>query len=310
MSYTSDLKSTLSGTPILTDSSPVAELYGFLHSAGSLSFLGKGKIKLSFSCDNASVARRYFSIIKELFGYSAHLYIKKSSSFKKNTLYFIDFEDDSMSLEILSFYKIFDPYDMIIRTEIDNSFLNSKLMQYAYLKGIFLGCGYISSPSKSYHLELNINHAKRAKHLVSLLKRNNIKANYSTRQEYCSVYIKRRESIATFLGIIGANKAVFDFENIFIIKDIRNDTVRLVNSETANINKTINSAELQIAAIQKIARTKGLDYLNDKLKEAAYLRLTHPSAPLSEICEYFSPKISRTAAFNRYSQIKKIADDL
>jgi hypothetical protein len=310
MSYASDLKSTLSSTPIINDSSLITELYGFLHSAGSLSFLGKGKIKLSFACDNASVARRYFSIIKELFGYSANLYIKKGSGFKKNTLYFIDFKDDSSSLEILSFYKIFDPYDMVIKTDVDTSFLNSKVMQSAYLKGIFLGCGYISSPSKSYHLELNINQIKRAKYLVSLLKRNNIKANYSSRQEYCSVYIKKRESIATFLGVIGANKAVFDFENIFIIKDIRNDTVRLVNSETANINKTINSAESQIAAIQKIAKIKGLDYLSDKLKEAAYLRLAYPSAPLSELCEYFSPKISRTAAFNRYNEIKKIASAL
>lgn len=310
MSYTSDLKSTLSAIPITNDRSLAAELYGFLHSAGSLSFLGKGRVKLSFSCDNASVARRYFSIIKELFGYSPNLYTKKGGNLKKSVQYLIEFDNEDYSLEILSFYKIFDPFDMIIKTEVDPIFLNSKTTQASYLKGIFLGCGYISPPSKSYHLELNINHSQRAKYIVTLLKKNNIKANIFHRQEYHSVYIKQRESITTFLGVIGAHKAVFDLENIFIIKDIRNDTTRLVNSETANINKTINSSEAQIAAIQKIAEKKGLDYLTEKLREAAYLRLSYPSAPLSELCEYFSPRISRTAAYNRYSEIKKIADTL
>ena len=104
--------------------------------------------------------------------------------------------------------------------------------------------------------------------------------------------------------------AMMDFENYFILKDIRNETVRLVNSETANINKTINSAELQISAIQKISAIKGIDYLNDRLKEAALLRLKYPSSPLSELCDFFSPKISRTAAYKRYNQIMKIADNL
>lgn len=310
MKYTSDLKSTLSVTPIINDNDLIAELYGFIHSAGSISFLGRGKVKLVFSCDNASVARRYFSAIKEIFGYSPLLYIKKGGNFRKNSIYILDFEDELSSIEILSFYKIFDTYDMIIKTDINSEFVQTKPMQSAYLKGIFLGCGYINSPAKSYHLEFNINNERKTKYICDLLCRNNIKASILKRSEYISVYVKKRESVATFLALIGAHKAMMDFENYFILKDIRNETVRLVNSETANINKTVNSAELQISAIQKISAVKGLDYLNDRLKEAAILRLKHPSSPLSELCEYFSPKISRTAAYNRYSQIIKIANNL
>lgn len=310
MKYASDLKSTISAAPIVNDNNLISELYGFIQSAGSISFLGRGKVKLFFSCDNASVARRYFSVIKEIFGCSPLLYIKKGGNFKKNNFYILDFEDEFSSIEILSFYKIFDTYDMVIKTDITSEFMQTKPMQSAYLKGIFLGCGYINSPSKAYHLEFKINNEKKAKYICDLLGRNNVTANILKRSEYVSVYVKKRESIATFLAFIGAHKAMMDFENYFILKDIRNETVRLVNSETANINKTVNSSELQISAIQKISALKGLDYLNDRLREAAYLRLKHPSSPLSELCEYFSPKISRTAAYNRYNQIIKIADNL
>lgn len=310
MKYASDLKSTLSAAPIVNDNNLISELYGFIHSAGSISFLGRGKVKLVFSCDNASVARRYFSVIKEIFGTSPLLYIKKGSNLKKTNFYILDFEDEFSSIEILSFYKIFDTYDSMLKTDINSEFVQTKLMQSAYLKGIFLGCAYINSPSKSYHLEFKINNLKKAKYICDLLRRNNVIANILKRTEYISVYVKKRESVATFLAFIGAHKAMMDFENYFILKDIRNETVRLVNSETANINKTVNSSELQISAIQKISALKGLDYLNERLREAAFLRLQYPSSPLSELCGYFSPKISRTAAYNRYSQIIKIADNL
>ena len=308
MSYTSDLKSTLSSAPAINDNNLIAELYGFIHSAGSISFLGRGKVKLTFSCDNASVARRFFSVIKEIFGYSPSLQIKKGGSFKKANIYVLDFEDELSSIEILSFYKIFDNFDMTFSTEVNSAYLATKQAQASYLKGVFLGCGYISAPSKSYHLEFNVNIQKRAKQICELLNRNSVKASVLKREDYISVYVKQRESIATFLAFIGAHKAMLDFENYFIIKDIRNQAVRLVNSETANINKTVNSAEAHIAAIKKIMDIKGLDVFSDRLREAAELRLKHPSAPLSELCEYFNPKISRTAAHNRYAQIKKIAD--
>jgi len=311
MKYISQLKTTLSSSmPEANDKNLISELYGFIHGAGSISFLGKGKIKLTLSCDNASVSRRYFSVIKELFGCSPSVYIKKAGGFKKNNIYILDFNDELSSMEILSFYKIFDPYDMQLVQNVNINFLQTSFAQASYLKGVFLGCGYISPPAKSYHLQLNINSKNRADYICRLLNKSNIDASILQRPQYFSVYVKKRQGIADFLAYIGAHKAMMDFENCFILKDIKNQTVRLVNSETANINKTVNSSELQIAAIHKIADIKGLDYLDDKLKQAALLRLKYPSAPLSELCGYFSPKISKTAAYNRYNQIKKIADKL
>ncbi len=309
MQYIADLKSTLSTSPSFGES-PIAELYGFLHGASSLSFIAQGRPNLSFVSDNAAVARRYYGIIKDIFGYSPFLSVEKPKNIKKGTRYILGFEDELYSREILSFYNIFDPFENAFDMDVDSFFLKERIDKTSYLKGLFLGCGYMSPPKKTYHIQFNINVASRAQSLIEMLRLFDVKSNLTVRGDYISVYIKNRESIAIFFALIGAHQAMLDFENILIYKDIRNDTMRLINSETANIHKTINSADIQIKAIKKIEQHKGLNWLDQRLYEAAQLRLAHPTAPLSELCEYFSPKISRTAAYNRYKKILSLAEDI
>ncbi len=309
MHYSSDLKATLSASS-LAEEKIIAELYGFLHGAGNLSFFARGRPVLSFSSDNASVARRYYGLIKDIFGYTPFFSVDKSKTARRSNRYRLDFTDEVYSREILSFYNLFSPYDNAFHLDTDPFFLTTTPDKTSYLKGLFLGCGYISPPKKSYHIQFSLHVEARAKYLIKLLTSFDVKANMARRGKYISVYIKNRESIAVFFALIGAHQAMLDFENILILKDIRNSTTRLINSETANIHKTINSAEVQMRAIGKIAKQKGLTWLKPQLYEAAQLRLAHPTAPLSELCEYFSPKISRTAAYNRYKKILTLADEL
>ena len=57
------------------------------------------------------------------------------------------------------------------------------------------------------------------------------------------------------------------FEDIRIVRDMRNSVNRLVNCETANLNKTIGAALRQIENIRYIDETVGLDILPDKLRK-------------------------------------------
>ena len=66
-----------------------------------------------------------------------------------------------------------------------------------------------------------------------------------------SLYIKEGEEISKFLALIGASKAVMTFEDIRIKKEMRGKVNRIVNCETANLNKTINASIEQIEAINK-----------------------------------------------------------
>lgn len=255
MHYSSDLKATLSASS-LAEEKIIAELYGFARRR-QLVFFRQGRPVLSFSSDNASVARRYYGLIKDIFGYTPFFSVDKSKTARRSNRYRLDFTDEVYSREILSFYNLFSPYDNAFHLDTDPFFLTTTPDKTSYLKGLFLGCGYISPPKKSYHIQFSLHVEARAKYLIKLLTSFDVKANMARRGKYISVYIKNRESIAVFFALIGAHQAMLDFENILILKDIRNSTTRLINSETANIHKTINSAEVQMRAIGKIAKQKG-----------------------------------------------------
>src|SRR5699024_9418319 len=91
-------------------------------------------------------------------------------------------------------------------------------------------------------------------------------------------YLKEAEKIADFLGIIGANNSLFHFEDIRIVRDMRNSVNRLVNCEQANLNKTVDAASKQIDAILLVDNEVGLETLPEKTQEIAKLRLEYPEA--------------------------------
>lgn len=99
---------------------------------------------------------------------------------------------------------------------------------------------------------------------------------------------ERSRKITEFLNIIGAHNALLRFEDIRIVRDMRNSVNRLVNCETANLNKTIGAALRQIENIRYIDETVGLDILPDKLQEIAQLRRDYQDVTLKELGEMVS----------------------
>jgi DNA-binding protein WhiA len=124
-------------------------------------------------------------------------------------------------------------------------------------------------------------------------------------------YLKEAEKITEFLNIIGAHNALLRFEDIRIVRDMRNSVNRLVNCETANLNKTIGAALRQIENIRYIDETVGLDILPDKLREIAQLRRDYQDVTLKELGEMVSGgKISKSGINHRLRKIDEIAEKL
>ena len=71
-------------------------------------------------------------------------------------------------------------------------------------------------------------------------------------------YLKEAEKISDFFRIVGAHSALMKFEDVRILRDMRNSVNRLVNCETANMNKTIGAAQRQVGNIEFIQKTIGL----------------------------------------------------
>ncbi|PWS22995.1 DNA-binding protein WhiA, partial [Enterococcus faecium] len=124
-------------------------------------------------------------------------------------------------------------------------------------------------------------------------------------------YLKEAEKITEFLSIIGATSALLHFEDVRIMRDMRNSVNRLVNCETANLNKTINAAVRQIDNIKYIQSTVGLEALPERLREIAALRIANEDVTLKELGEMLTTgQVSKSGINHRLRKLDQIAERL
>ena len=180
----------------------------------------------------------------------------------------------------------------------------------AYLRGVFLAGGSISSPEKAYQLEIACTTAENAERLITILKTLHLEAKSIKRKNRYIVYIKDGNTISDFLGLTGGMNSLMEFENIRILKDIRNSINREVNCDTANINKVVNAASKQIDDINLIIERKGLDSLPEQLRIVAEARLMYPHLSLSELGEKLDKPLGKSGVNHRLTRINEIAEKI
>lgn len=175
--------------------------------------------------------------------------------------------------------------------------------------GAFMGSGSINNPEKKYHLEIDFENEENLEKIKDVLEKLGIRTKKMITENKKSIYIKEGEEISKFLALIGANKAVMKFEDIRIQKEMRGKVNRLVNCETANLNKTINASIEQIAAIKKLKETGKFNKLNANLKEIANLRLENPDMPLVELGKRLKEPVGKSGVNYRLKKIMELANE-
>lgn len=179
----------------------------------------------------------------------------------------------------------------------------------AIIRGTFMGSGSINNPENKYHLEITFCSEENVDSVVEILDKLEIKVKKMTSNNKYYLYIKEGEEISKFLALIGANKAVMQFEDIRIQREMRGKVNRLVNCETANLNKTINASIDQIAAIKKLQQNGKFNKLDDNLKEIATLRLENPNLSLIELGKLLKNPVGKSGVNYRLKKIMEIAND-
>ena len=179
----------------------------------------------------------------------------------------------------------------------------------AIVRGVFMGSGSINDPNKKYHLEISFNIEENLNGIISILKILDINTKKMIIENKKSLYIKEGEEISKFLALIGAAKAVMKFEEIRIRKEMRGKVNRIVNCETANLNKTINASIEQIAAIKKLKENGKFNNLSDNLKEIANLRLENPDMALSDLGKKLDKPLGKSGVNYRLKKIMEIANE-
>ena len=293
MSFTSTVKNEVSKLEI-NNIEKIAELSAIL---ANNAILEDNIIKIT--TENASVSRRIFNLIKDLYHVIPNIIVRRSLNFNKKYLYILHIKNKNIDIS----NKI--PEDYII--DDDESVR-------AYLRGVFLMSGSINDPKTSrYHLEFLVNDEKYAYFINDLLNKYNLNSKVLKRETKYMIYIKEAEKISDFLRIINAYNAVMYYEDIRIYRDHKNMTNRLNNCEQANVDKVIETASKQLKDIELINQV-GLDLLDEKEQIVALYRLKYKDVSLLELSEIISmetgKKITKSGIYHRFKKISELADKL
>lgn len=193
-----------------------------------------------------------------------------------------------------------------IKKQIDKQ----EMLQKALVRGCFLGSGSISNPKQSYHLEVLFSQKGYADFILEQLQAYQIAFKQVVKNQSDGIYAKDGEEISKFLAFIGANHSVLQFEEIRIYREIRGNVNRKVNCETANLNKTVESALKQIQAIEFLQQKGELEKLSEGLQEIAQLRISHPEASLIELGNLLKEPLGKSGVNHRLKAIEKVAEEL
>ena len=305
MSFASEIKKELTSIEA-EDCCKQAEIAALIKMNGMLS-VSRNHYTLDVQTENAAIARRMYTLIKSLYGFPIELLVRKKMKLKKNNIYIVRLKEKVQSfLQQLGIME--DDYSIL--QKVPEKYLEKSCCRKAYLRGAFLAGGSVNNPeTSSYHLEIANDHEEHNEALCNLMNQFSLRARTLSRKKGYIVYVKEAEKITEFLNIIGAHNALFKFEDVRIVRDMRNSVNRLVNCETANLNKTIGAAFRQIENIKLIERTVGLERLPEKLQEIAKLRIQYQDVSLKELGELVSGgKISKSGVNHRLKKIDEFAE--
>ena len=287
MSFSSDIKQELNKNSSLSNKNIVKqELVGYLIS-GNVNIL-KGK-EIKFSTESDYNINRFSKLLTNMnVNHSIDIVGKNFViSLKTKEINFVNYKEDLIYIK------------QIPKNEEEKK---------AIIRGAFMGAGSINNPEREYHLEIEFTNKENVDKISNLLLEFGIKTkNMKTKNKYY-VYFKDGEQISKFLALIGASKAVMKFEEIRVQKEMRGKVNRIVNCETANLNKTINAAVEQISAIRKLQKTGKFRKLDDNLKEIAILRLENPNMSLIELGKKLKEPLGKSGVNYRLKKIMEIAN--
>ncbi|MDR4889596.1 DNA-binding protein WhiA [Bacillus sp. HNG] len=306
MSFASETKKELTNLDI-KECCAKAELSALIRMNGALSFSNQ-KIAVDIQTENAAIARRIYTLLKKCYNVGVELLVRKKMRLKKNNVYIVRLIEEAK--DILEDLKIFEGFSL--HQEISPALVAKKCCKRSYLRGAFLAGGSVNNPeTSSYHLEIFSLYKEHNDSLCELMNVFDLNAKTLERKKGFITYLKEAEKITEFLNVVGAHQALLRFEDVRIVRDMRNSVNRLVNCETANLNKTIGASIRQVENIRYIDETVGLGILPDKLREIAELRVAYQDVTLKELGEMVtSGKISKSGINHRLRKIDEIADKL
>ncbi len=311
MSFSSNVKSELSHHFGNARHCNIAETAAIINMCGHIN-VNREKFCVKIQTENVAVARKYFTLLKKTFNIDSEILIRRNSQLNKNRVYMLFVNNSSEAEKLLQATGILKTENnkRIICNRIYPLVVNSVCCRRAYIRGAFLASGSLCDPEKTYHLEFVNSSFAYSMELKDLINSFGMDAKIVKRKEHYIVYLKEGEQIVDLLNVMEAHVALMDLENVRILKDMRNNVNRIVNCETANLNKTIAASVKQVEDINYIEESMGLSQLPEALREIAEVRVEYPDASLKELGQMLVPPVGKSGVNHRLRKISNIAETL
>jgi DNA-binding protein WhiA len=304
MPLSDDLRSELAAIAPKRGCCRLAEISALFHSAGSIHLRGRGQIALHLDVASSGVARRAFSLLREL-GIHSEIRTYSRRSFDRATRYQLHVTGDEAALAILVEAGVLDARHAPVERP-PKRVVGRACCRGAYLRGALLGGGSLSGPGAP-HLELRTTSLEGAEFLRSVVAADEVTLGVLDRGRHAIAYAKGLDSIEAVLSAAGAGDTVLAFEERSIVAAARGEANRLANADHANLVRTSRAAQEQLAAVRALQREGALERLPDRLQEIALLRLRYPTLPLRELAAKCEPPTTKASVHRRLRRLQELA---
>jgi hypothetical protein len=174
----------------------------------------------------------------------------------------------------------------------------------AWLRGLFLARGSLSLSGGRTHLEFVVD-VEEAPLLVGRLARADLPASWRIRRGRGVVTWKNGDLVGTFLRRLGATATLLEVEARQVSRALRGDLNRVINAESANLQRAVGAAGRQMAAIEELTASGELATQPYVVRSVAEARHETPEATLNDLAERLG--IHRSAVQRALERIERLA---
>ncbi|HOI84967.1 MAG TPA: DNA-binding protein WhiA [Acholeplasmataceae bacterium] len=306
MSFAKIVKEELVAVPIELEEQ-IAEFSAFINLNGEFHIESKRKM-LDFKTNNPTVAKRFLQLVRSLYQSETSLLTQKLNKLNQRNAIIIRIQSNVE--DIVNEHGLLD--DPIDNEELSTANPEAKK---AFLRAAFLAGGSVNHPKTAeYHLEIFTKDANQAVFLQSIMNFFELNAKITKRRQGFICYIKDAQGISDFLQLVGAQQALFQFEDIRIKRDFNNSINRVMNMEIANEKKAIVAANEQMKDIEIVEKYIPKGQIDEKSRQVIELRKAYPEASLMELVdlyeETYHDQISKSGMNHRLVKIRLMAKEI
>ncbi len=307
MSFNSDVKDELARVAPTCSHCDRALLAAIIRVEGTLLISGQGSYRLEIATDAPSVARLSWRLLHDEYQLRTELTTRRSV-LHKTPNYLIDVPAQAGISEALRDMGVLGETGLMLG--VDPALVAKQCCAAAYLRGAFLGSGFVSDPRGDFHFEITVESQEMADDIVTIMHDKGINARVMQRRSSFVVYLKSGEAILEFLAFVGAHQAALRMEDARVVKSVRNEVNRQTNAEMANQMKAAAASVDQIFAMRAVLEAYGVEKLPPALREIIRLRVAYPDATLKELGDRADPPLSKSAVNHRIRRIEQMAREL